>query len=51
MKLRKNSVDRVMRGANFAQTKWYERLINRTWNRPVNRDDDLGFRFVIRGKP
>jgi hypothetical protein len=53
MKLRKNSAARMLRGGNYKD--WggalYLRCINRYVDLSGHRSEEIGFRFVIRGKP
>lgn len=50
MKLRKNIVDRVLRGGAYFNVVRDLRVILRDWDLPGSRDGLDGFRFVIRGK-
>jgi formylglycine-generating enzyme required for sulfatase activity len=51
MKLRKNYVERVLRGGCFDFGTGDLRVTRRRRDLPEVRDGVIGFRFVIRGKP
>ena len=50
MKLRKNSVPRVLRGGGYVFDSRNLRVTFRFWNMPESRGRNFGFRFVVRGK-
>ena len=49
MKLRRNSVSRVLKGGCFSLKAHYARVNNRIMDGTEYRDRYSGFRFVVRG--
>jgi len=50
MKLRKNLVDRALRGGSYMNKPSYLRNTNRNRYSPLSRYWFSGFRFVVRGQ-
>ena len=48
MKLRKNSVDRLLRGGCYVSDSGFLRVSFRNWLKPEYRGRAYGFRFVVR---
>jgi len=51
MKIRKNKVDRIIRGGGYRSDSRYRRIIFRDWAGPGFDHWDYGFRIVVRRKP
>lgn len=50
MRARKNPIRRVLRGGCFISGAGFRRVTVRIRYMPVNRNWDVGFRFVVRGQ-
>jgi len=43
--------DKIMRGGSWSHTPVFCRSANRSWRRPLNKDQDIGFRLVRVARP